>query len=335
MNAGGADRPGRPAGGGSTRTRGGWHALAVQDQLGRRAVVTGANTGVGFMTARALAAAGAEVVLAVRDLDRGQAAAQRIRAEVPDARLRVLHLDLADLSSVHDFAQEQNTAGPLDILVNNAGVMLVPRPERTRDGFELHMGVNHLGHFALTGSLWPVLAAAPAARVVSVSSLAARNSGGLDHRLGEVDDYTPMAAYAQSKLAVAIFAEELDRRAKAAGSPVTAVVAHPGWSATAVDQPDDSPGLRVRFARRATAMLGSAPAHGAAPIVHAATDPALTGGELVGPRYLVRGKPSAVAPPRMISEPGEGGWLWAQSVRLTGVDPGLPEAPAPAAPAEG
>ena len=150
--SGTGERRGRTAGARSMRSGGGWRVLAVPDQLGRRAVVTGANTGVGFMTARTLAAAGAEVVMAVRDLDRGQAAAQRIRAEVPDARLRVLHLDLGDLSSVHDFAQEQNGAGPLDVLVNNAGVMLVPRPERTLDGFERHMGVNHLGHFALTGS---------------------------------------------------------------------------------------------------------------------------------------------------------------------------------------
>ena len=332
----GARRPPRPAGSQSRRRSRGWRALAVPDQLGRRAIVTGANSGVGFMTTRALAAAGAEVVLAVRDLDRGQAAAQRIRTEVPQARLRVLHLDLADLASVVDFTEDQRDAGPLDILVNNAGVMLVPRFETTQDGFERHMGVNHLGHFALTGRLWPLLAAAPGARVVSVTSIAARSARGLDHRLGrrgknEADDYTPGSAYAQSKLAVAIFAEELDRRAKAAGVAVRSVVAHPGWSATAVEQPNDGAGRRVRLARRATAVLGSTPAHGAAPIAHAATDPALSGGELIGPRFLARGTPVAVAPPAVITDPAEGAWLWAESARLTGVDPGLPAVPVAAA----
>ena len=144
-----------------------WHSLRVPDQYGRRAIVTGANTGLGYQTALALAASGAEVVMAVRDLDRGQAAAQRIRDEVDDAKLRIVHLDLADLASVHDFAATEAAAGPVDLLVNNAGLMLVPRRVLTRDGFESQMGVNHLGHFALTADLLPALLQAESGRVVS------------------------------------------------------------------------------------------------------------------------------------------------------------------------
>ncbi len=217
----------------------------MPDQYGRRVIVTGANTGLGYQTALALAAAGAEVVMAVRDLDRGQAAAQRIRDEVDDAKLRIIHLDLADLASVHDFAATEAAAGPVDLLVNNAGLMLVPSRVLTRDGFESQMGVNHLGHFALTAGLLPALLQAEAGRVVSVTSIAARRARSLDHGLGLTGDYTPMGAYSQSKLAVALFAEELDRRLRATGARVTSVLAHPGWSATGVssDRPDDRPGV--------------------------------------------------------------------------------------------
>ena len=153
-----------------------WRSLGVADQYGRRVIVTGANTGLGYQTALALAGAGAEVVMAVRDLDRGQAAAQRIREQIEQAKLRVIHLDLASLASVHDFAAGQAATGPLDLLVNNAGLMLVPRRELTHDGFESQMGVNHLGHFALTAGLLPALLQAETARVVSVTSLASRRA---------------------------------------------------------------------------------------------------------------------------------------------------------------
>ncbi len=169
-----------------------WRSLGVADQFGRRVVVTGANTGLGYQTSLALASAGAEVVMAVRDLDRGQAAAQAIRDQIEDAKLRVIHLDLADLASVRDFAESEAATGPLDLLVNNAGLMLVPRRELTRDGFEMQMGVNHLGHFALTAGLLPALLQAPAGRVVSVTSIAARRSRSLDHGMGLVGNYTPM-----------------------------------------------------------------------------------------------------------------------------------------------
>jgi NAD(P)-dependent dehydrogenase (short-subunit alcohol dehydrogenase family) len=301
----------------------GWHSLDVPDQYGRRAIVTGANTGLGYQTALALAAAGAEVVMAVRDLDRGQAAAQRIRDEVVDAKLRIIHLDLADLRSVHDFAVTEAATGPVDLLVNNAGLMLVPSRALTRDGFESQMGVNHLGHFALTAGLLPALLQAEAGRVVSVTSIAARRARSLDHGLGVTGDYTPMGAYSQSKLAVALFAEELDRRLRATGARVTSVLAHPGWSATGVasDRPDDRPGVTVRFSRRATAILGTSPRVGARSEVCAATAPGVSGGELIGPRLLVWGRPRAVSLPRAAADPVAAGWLWSESVRLTGVEP--------------
>jgi len=300
-----------------------WHSLRVPDQLGRRAIVTGANTGLGFQTALALAASGAEVVMAVRDLDRGQAAAQRIRDEIDDAKLRIVHLDLADLASVHDFAATESASGPVDLLVNNAGLMLVPSRVVTRDGFESQMGVNHLGHFALTADLLPALLQAQAGRVVSVTSIAARRARSLDHGLGLTGDYTPMGAYGQSKLAVALFAEELDRRLRAAGRSVTSVLAHPGWSATGVaaDRPDDRPGVTVRFSRRATAIFGTSPRSGARPEVYAATAPGITGGELIGPTLMVWGRPRVVSLPRAAADPVAAGWLWSESVRLTGSEP--------------
>jgi NAD(P)-dependent dehydrogenase (short-subunit alcohol dehydrogenase family) len=317
-----------------------WQDTGVADQVGRRAVVTGANTGLGYQTALALAGAGAEVVIAVRDLDRGQEAAQRIRDRVEQANLRVILLDLADLASVHDFAAAVRDDGPVDLLVNNAGLMLVPRRRLTADGFEAQMGVNHLGHFALTAQLLPALQQAPDARVVSVTSLMFRRAGRLDHRLGIEGPYSPSTAYAQSKLAVALFAVELERRLTAADSTVSSVLAHPGWSATGGRRsprsgstpgpthaaqrsplPPEKAGLSVRVARRATALLGSSAVTGARPQVYAATAPTVSGGELIGPRYLVRGAPRPVTLPATISDQSEADWLWSESVRLTGAEP--------------
>lgn len=313
------------------RPRPRWQGLDVADRYGRRAVVTGANSGLGFQTALALARAGANVTMAVRDLDRGQAAAQRIRAQVPAARLRVVHVDLSRLASVADFTARERDQGPVDILVNNAGIMLAPRREITVDGFELQMGVNHLGHFAVTAGLFPALVAdstsADPARVVSVTSMAARSARRLDRDLGLTGRYTPMRAYAQSKLAAALFAAELDRRCRAADRPVLSVVAHPGWSATAERAPQDEAGVGVRLARRATALLGSTPTAGARAQVTAATDPDLGGGELIGPRWGARGRPQPAKAPAAWQNRDDAAWLWQRSIDLTGTDPGLPPAP--------
>jgi NAD(P)-dependent dehydrogenase (short-subunit alcohol dehydrogenase family) len=307
-----------------------WRHLEVADQWGRRAIVTGANTGLGYVSTLALVTAGAEVVMAVRDLDRGQAAAQRIREQVPDAKLRVIHLDLAEPVSVRDFAAGLvEEPEPVDILMNNAGVMLVPRREITTGGFERQMGVNHLGHFALTVGLLPALRrSAAGARVVSVTSLTYARVGPLDLGLGLTGDYTPMRAYGQSKLAVALFGQELHRRATAvgtaAGPALVSVLAHPGWSATAETQPDDGAGRSVRFARRATAVLGSSPVQGARAQLYAATAPELTGGEFIGPSKLGRGAPVAATLSGVATDTDAARWLWDESVRLTGADPNLP-----------
>jgi len=301
--------------------KGRWHSIGLPDQVGRRVIVTGANTGLGFAAARVLAGAGAEVVLAVRDLDKGVAASLKIRHDFDEAQVRVVHLDLASLASIADFVAAQVAAGPLDLLVNNAGVMLVPRREFTADGFEMHMGVNHLGHFALTAGLLPALERSSAARIVSVTSIAARRARRLDHGLGLDGDYTPMGAYSQSKLAVGMFAVELDRRLQATGSTAVSVLAHPGWSATAVAQPDDGAGRFVVLSRRATALLGSSPADGARSEVAAATARGVSGGAVVGPRFLVRGAPTPRSAPRPMTDSTEAGWLWGRSADLTGVEP--------------
>jgi len=304
-----------------------WRSLGVADQYGKRVVVTGANSGLGYQAALTLAGAGAEVILAVRDLDRGQAAALRIRDQLDDAKLRVSYLDLADLQSVRDFATMQSAAGSLDLLINNAGLMLTPTRVRTRDGFESHFGVNHLGHFALTAGLLPALRLAPAGRVVSVTSISAWRAKPLDSGFGLTGKYTPMGAYSQSKLAVAQFSQELDRRLRRAEATVTSVLVHPGWSATAEQPVHDNAGRSVRFARWATATLGSTPEAGARSAVYAGTSSAVAGGEFIGPRFLTRGAPVPTKLPRRARDADAAGWLWAESARMTGVDPGFADGP--------
>jgi NAD(P)-dependent dehydrogenase (short-subunit alcohol dehydrogenase family) len=210
-----------------------WTEADLLDLAGRRVVVTGANSGLGFETARALAQHGAEVTLAVRSVAKGEDAAERIRSVAPSAALAVAELDLADLASVRAFVKRWTEDHPdgLHLLVNNAGVMAIPRRE-TADGFEMQLGTNHLGHFALTGLLLDSLAAVPGARVVTVSSAA--------HRFGRMDfgdlmgvrRYNAWLAYGQSKLANLLFTSELQRRLERAGLPVTALAAHPGYAAT-------------------------------------------------------------------------------------------------------
>lgn len=203
----------------------GWTADDIPDMAGRRAIVTGANSGIGYHTALQLARHGASVVLACRSAERGLRAFERVKAAAPDAAITLGSLDLADLSSVRRFAAEQQE--PLDILVNNAGVMAIPR-RTTADGFEMQFGTNHLGHFALTGLLLPALQAAPSPRVVTVTSgVAWTGRLRFDDLQGE-RGYRRWAAYGQAKLANLLFAKELDRRV----SGLTSVAAHPGYAAT-------------------------------------------------------------------------------------------------------
>jgi NAD(P)-dependent dehydrogenase (short-subunit alcohol dehydrogenase family) len=203
-----------------------WTSADLPPLTGRTALVTGANSGIGWHTALELARHGAEVALAVRSAEKGEAAAARIREEVPAAQVYVEPLDLGSLSSVADLAQRWN--GPLDLLVNNAGVMAPPRYQETGDGFELQFGTNHLGHFALTGRLLPALLAARSARVVTVSSLAHRQGKATVVEANQGNGYNPSTTYGNSKLANLLFAFELQRRAALAGAPLTSTAAHPG-----------------------------------------------------------------------------------------------------------
>jgi NAD(P)-dependent dehydrogenase (short-subunit alcohol dehydrogenase family) len=292
-----------------------WSVADIPDQRGRRAVVTGANSGIGLIAARELARRGASVVLACRNMQKGEAALAEVRAAGGEAELA--RLDLGDLESVRAFAAAQEP--PVDLLLNNAGVMAPPRTE-TADGFELQLGTNHLGHFALTGLLLDRLKAAGAARVVTISS-----NG---HRMGRIDfddlqgerRYTRWGAYGRSKLANLLFMRELDRRARAAGLPLTSVGAHPGYSATNLQFA--APPLLDRIAMRAgNLLLAQSAEKGALPGLYAATVPGLPGGSYVGPdgRGNWRGDPQLVGMSGRAQDAETARRLWEVSESLTGV----------------
>ena len=297
--------------------------------------MTGANSGIGLVTARELAGAGAAVTLAVRDLARGREAARAIMQIHPAADVQVALLDLADLSSVSSFAHDWSAAHPegLDILVNNAGVMAIPR-RMTADGFEAQFGTNHLGHFALTGLLLPALVARPRSRVVTVSSGA--------HRFGRMDfddlmgarRYQAWRAYGQSKLANLLFTAELQRRLTAAGVGVRALAAHPGWSATNLQ----AAGPRMRGRGWAVGpielgnrLLAQSADMGALPTLFAATCPGLPGNSYVGPDGPgeQRGYPRLVDRSKSAKSAADAERLWTVSEQLTGVVYPLEAAPGP------
>ena len=298
----------------------GWSERDIPDLTGKRAVVTGATSGLGVETARSLAAHGASVVMTARDPDRGQAALRRVRGAVPDADVIVAPLDLADLDSVRSFAAVQP---PLDILVNNAGVMALPTREVTLDGFERQVGTNHLGHFALTALLLPGLLGRTGSRVVTVSSIVHWTGVmSIDDLLSE-RQYDPWQAYARSKLANLLFARELDRLVRHAGRDLVSVAAHPGYSRTRLvaNGPAQGHPLLGALFRGGTVLVGQSARTGALPQLRAATDPSVQGGDYLGPRVLGwRGRP--VRSPRAAAarDDGSAAALWAESVRLTGVD---------------
>ncbi|TDC07335.1 SDR family NAD(P)-dependent oxidoreductase, partial [Streptomyces sp. 8K308] len=273
-----------------------WTAERIQDQTGRVFVVTGANSGLGLATTRALARAGGHVILAVRDEGRGGTAAAEITAEQPDARLEVRRLDLSDLDSVHAFADRLRADHPrLDVLVNNAGVMAPPRT-LSAQGHELQFACNHLGHFVLTGLLLDRLAAGRDPRVVTVSSVNHRRAGIRFDDLAGERGYSPMAFYNQSKLANAVFGLELHRRLTEAGSPVASVLAHPGYTATNL-QTSATVGLwRVLLGRLGNPLIAQPVERGALPQLFAATEPGVASGEFIGPDgpAELRGAPTRV-----------------------------------------
>ncbi|MEV3991959.1 oxidoreductase [Streptomyces sp. NPDC049837] len=297
-----------------------WTTEHIPDQTGRVFVVTGANSGLGLATTRALARRGAHVILAVRDEDKGHRAAADIAAAQPGARLDVRRLDLADLDSVRAFADRVRAEHRrLDVLVNNAGVMAPPR-SLSAQGHELQFACNHLGHFALTGLLLDLLAAGRDPRVVTVSSANHRQGRLFFDDLSGERAYRPMAFYNQSKLANAVFGRELHLRLAAAGSPVRSVLAHPGYTATNLQRGTPVGMVRLLFGR-VLLPLAQSPDRGALPQLYAATEPGLEGGRFIGPDgpAELRGAPTRVRAAPAATDAGTGRRLWEVSERLTGV----------------
>lgn len=287
----------------------------IGDQRGRVAVVTGANSGIGFETARALAEHGATVVMACRNLDKGEAALSRIRERAPESDVSLMALDLASLASVAAFAAAVRERFPrIDLLINNAGVMMPKRRGETEDGFELQFGTNHLGHFTLTAALIDLVRAAPGGRVVTVSSLA--------HRMGRIDfddlqwtqRYKRMAAYNQSKLANLLFSQELGRRLAAAGADTVSAAAHPGYTATNLQN-------TVTTFKIANPVAGQSAPRGALPTLYAAVAPDVKSGDYYGPGGLMelRGRPKPAKIARLAKDESLAERLWEVSEELTGV----------------
>jgi NAD(P)-dependent dehydrogenase (short-subunit alcohol dehydrogenase family) len=301
-----------------------WSAADIPDQTGKTAVVTGANSGLGLVTARELARAGARVVMAVRNVDKGKQAASEVKTKVRDANVEVAALDLSSLESVRAFAAAFDP-GPLDLLINNAGIMMTPA-EKTADGFELQFGTNHLGHFALTGLLLDRLQQADAARVVTLSSIEHKGGHMWWDDLQLEDGYQPRKAYQQSKLANAIFGLELDRRLRAAGSPVTSVLAHPGYSATNLQSTGPTGPMKALLSVT-NRIVAQSPEQGALNQLYAATSPDAEGGDYIGPDGFqeARGRPTKVRVKSEGRNPENGRKLWKLSEELTGVRYGLPE----------
>jgi NAD(P)-dependent dehydrogenase (short-subunit alcohol dehydrogenase family) len=291
-----------------------WTAENIPDLTGKTAIVTGANSGIGYEMALALARKEATVILACRNKDKGEAAVRQIDQECPEAKAELMQLDLSDLASVRRFAGDfASHYGGLDILINNAGIMAPPFG-KTADGFELQFGTNHLGHFALTGLLYNFIIRTPQARVVTVSS------GG--HRFAEIDfdnlnaekGYDRQRAYAQSKLANLLFTYELQRRFEAAGVDAIAAAAHPGWTATNLQ-------AHWRMVRVLNPFIAQQPKMGALPTLYAATAPDVRGGDYYGPAgwQELRGYPTRVRSSDRSYDTTVAAKLWTVSEELTGV----------------
>ncbi|ORB31396.1 SDR family NAD(P)-dependent oxidoreductase [Mycolicibacterium parafortuitum] len=297
-----------------------WTAANVPDQSGRVAVVTGANTGIGYEAAQVLAGKGARVVIAVRNLDKGKDAVDRITALHPGADVSLQELDLSSLASIRGAAAELRAAHPrLDLLVNNAGVMYPPK-QTTADGFELQFGTNHLGHFALTGLLLDTLLDVPGSRVVTVASMAHRNMADIHFDdLNWEHKYNRVAAYGQSKLANLMFTYELQRRLAGRGAPTVAVAAHPGISNTELMR--HIPGTGLPGVMTLAGLITNSPRVGALATLRAATDPEVRGGQYYGPsgfREMV-GHPVLVDSNAKSHDVAVAQRLWTVSEDLTGV----------------
>ena len=305
----------------------GWTASDIPDQSGRTVLVTGGNSGLGYQTVLQLARKGAHVLLAARDRTRGQAALDQLTAEAPGSHIELGELDLADLTSVERFSTELLARGQdLDVLVNNAGVMAIPHRETTAQGFERQFGTNHLGHFALTGRLLPALVKRPGSRVVTLSSNQHKRAKAINFDdLQAEHNYQPWGAYAQSKLANAMFVLELDRRLRAAGLDVISAGAHPGFTHTNLQISGPRSGGTSLVARGmgfATRLLAQPVSDGVLPQLYAATAEGVHGGDYFGPDgpAEMRGHhPKLVQFSTAAHNEAAAARLWAVSEELTGV----------------
>ena len=302
-----------------------WTAEQIPSQTGKVALVTGANSGIGYQAAVELARHGAHVLLGCRNEAKALAALERLQREAPGASAEIVELDMASLASIRSFAAAFTARNiPLDLLINNAGVMALPTRELTVDGFERQFGTNHLGHFALTGLLVPPLLAAPAPRVVTVSSLAHRNGKVEFDNLQSERSYGGKGwdAYNASKLENLLFAKELDRRSRAASSRLLSLAVHPGVSTTSIFV--NGPGtlsLKAIMVKLLAPMLMQNDEAGALPTLYAATSPNAKGGEYIGPDGFgqLKGAPVVEQPRPQALDVAVGEKLWAVSEELTGV----------------
>ncbi len=304
-----------------------WTRKDMPDQSGRTAVVTGANSGLGYETTKALAAAGARVIMACRSLSKAKGAQAKLLDDLENdgyqPEIEIELVDLASLASVDEFVERIFASYEhLDLLINNAGVMSTP-PQLTEDGLEFQMACNHFGHFALTAGLMPLLHDTAGSRVVAVSSLAARSGSLIDHDPTSLDGYDGFAVYGATKLANQVFAVEFDRRLRAAGSSTISVVAHPGLSGTNLFENFAMPGP-LKFGAKFASKLVTQPASiGALPQLRAAVEPGLRGGCYFGPGFpgQAYGPPKEVPILEHAADPATGERLWDLSVELTGADP--------------
>ncbi|HEX3985246.1 MAG TPA: oxidoreductase [Acidobacteriaceae bacterium] len=306
-----------------------WTAANIPSQRGKLAYITGANSGIGFQTALELARAGAAVILACRDHAKAEAARTRILAAVPSAELDIAELDLASLASVRSAVQQFLSSGrPLDLLINNAGVMALPRRRVTPDGFEMQLGTNHFGHFALTGCLLPAVLAAPRARIVTVSSIAHRGATMDFNNLNWERGYKPWPAYRRTKLANLLFAFELQRRLESAHAPAISIAVHPGVSNTNLFAagPGQGSGLLAKIIPLFIALIAQSEAQGALPTLYAGTSPNVHGGGFYGPHGFreMRGYPVEVRAQAQAYDESVAAHLWQVSEEATGVHYELP-----------
>ncbi|RVW02882.1 SDR family NAD(P)-dependent oxidoreductase [Rhodococcus xishaensis] len=297
-----------------------WTAADVPDQSGRVAIITGSNTGLGYETAAVLAGRGANVVLAVRNLEKGKQAADRIKTASPDATVTLQQLDLTSLENIHEASEELRTNHPrIDLLINNAGVMWTPK-DTTKDGFELQFGTNHLGHFALTGQLLENMLAVEGSRVVTISSLGHRIRAKIHFDDLQLErNYNRVVAYGQAKLANLMFTYELARRLEDKDAETIAVAAHPGGSNTELTR--NIPGIVRPPLEMLSGLVAQSAAMGALPALRAATDPGVRNGQYYGPDGFreMRGHPKLVDSSAQSHDAAIQRRLWGASEELTGI----------------